>query len=136
MPTLADFQEDPQQFVAAANTQADITKQDPVSFAHLTAQSALQSLYDQGLNPVGETITNVFTKALEDSNSYHAHQAEQQEAAQLEAKKRIVAVTPIGTQIMEGKTVPGPSILQAEERTKANVEVAKQKQLEQYRQTA
>lgn len=124
MPTLADFQADTDapkaEFVSLGDVQPDITKHDPNTFAALTAQKALTNLYDQGLQPTGDDIKGIYTKSLDDANSYHSHLAEEQNRAQIELKKR-------GAAVQSG-------VLSAEEQTKADIERAKQQQEEQFRQ--
>jgi hypothetical protein len=126
MPTLADFQEDAPraqpagEFVPLADTQPDIVKHDSNTFAALTAQSALSTMYQQGLQPTGDDIKGIYSKALQDSAEYHRSIAEEQERAQLELKKRATAVQ--------------AGVLSAEEQVRTEAEIKKQQQLEQFRQ--
>jgi hypothetical protein len=126
MPTLADFQEvaphaqPAGEFVPLGDVQPDIVKHDPNTFAALTAQKALSTLYQQNLSPTGDDIKGIFNKALEDATQYHTHTAEAQEQAQLELKKRATAIA--------------SGVLGAEEQVRTGAETKKQEQLEQFRQ--
>jgi hypothetical protein len=110
--TTADFQEQgtaPRaEFVALGEQQPDIVRHDPNTFAALTAQTALKTLYQQGLQPTGDDIKGVYNKALESANDYQKSLAQEQERAQLELKKRAAEMP---------------------------MEIAKEKQLKQWEQT-
>jgi hypothetical protein len=106
--------------VAVPDQQPDITKHSPDTYAGLTGQKALERLHSQGLLPTADDIKAIESEALKAANEFHARLAEQQSQAQLEIKKRQIAV--------ESGT------LSAEEKTKAGVEIAKQRAQEQWKQ--
>src|SRR5258707_4397695 len=123
--TLSEFQEQgtaPRaEFVALGDQTPDITKHDPNTFAALTGQNALKTLYAQGLIPTADDIKGIFNKALDSANEYHKTIAQQQEQANLELQKRLAAVKS-GT-------------LAAEKSTEAGVELQKEQALQQWQQT-
>ena len=122
--TVDEFQEQgtaPRaEFVALGDQAPDITKHDPNTFAALTGQTALKTLYAQGLQPTADDIKGIYNKALDSANEYHKTVAQQQEQANLELQKRAAAVTS-GT-------------LSAEEKAKAIVEIQKQQAQKQWEQ--
>jgi hypothetical protein len=121
MPTLADFtEEQPGAFVPEQDVQPDIVKHDPNTFAALTAQNALKTMYAQGLSPTGDDIKGVYGKALDAANDYHKQLATEQERANLDIAKRQAAITS-GT-------------LAAEKTTESAIAQAQQEREEQFRQ--
>jgi hypothetical protein len=86
--TVDEFQEQgtaPRaEFVALGDQAPDITKHDPNTFAALTAQNALKTLYAQGLQPTGDDVKGIFTKALDSANDYHNAIDQSQEQANLD----------------------------------------------------
>jgi hypothetical protein len=133
MPTLADFQEDAAPgFVAATDEKPDLTKHDPNTFAALTGQDYLKTLYAQGLMPVADDVKAVEAKALDTAINFHKAVAEGQAAANTDLQKRIAAVTPTFTK--DG--VRMPSLTEQEEKAKALVEIQKQQAETQWGQGA
>jgi hypothetical protein len=121
MPTLADFTEEPPgAFVQDPDVQPDMVKHDPNTFAALTGQSALKTLYQQGLSPTGDDIKAIEAKALESANDYHKTLAQQEQAASLEIQKR-QALVQTGT-------------LASEETIKAAIAQAKEEAQKQFEQ--
>jgi hypothetical protein len=127
MPTLADFTEETPGFVPEQDVQPDMVKHDPNTFAALTAQNALKTMYQQGLSPTGDDIKGVYGKALDAANDYHKNLATQQEQANVEERKRLFELQPL-------PQLAGESLVSAQAKETAKVEQAKQEQEEQFRQ--
>jgi hypothetical protein len=108
------------EFVALGDQQPDIVRHDPNTFAALTAQNTLKTLYAQGLQPTGDDIKGVYTKALETANDYHKTIASEQERSQQELARRQAAIAS-GT-------------LSAEEKTRALVALQKEQAQQQWAQ--
>jgi hypothetical protein len=113
MPTLADFTEEQPGFVPEQDVQPDMVKHDPNTFAALTAQSALKTMYQQGLSPTGDDIKGVYSKALDAANDFHKNLFEKQTEANLDIQKRQAAIS-TGTLAAEKTTESAVAQAQAE----------------------
>src|SRR4029077_257539 len=110
------------ELVTVPDVQPDFIKHDPITFAGITGQRALELQHAQGLMPTPDEIKAIEKDALSKAQDFHKTIAQQQEQAQLEIQKRQAAVKS-GT-------------LSAEEQAKALVEIQKQQAEEQWKQGA
>jgi len=78
--------------VTVPDVQPDVTKHDPITYAGLTGQRALELQHAQGLLPTPDDIKAIEKDALAKAQEFHQHIAEQQQQAQTEIVKRQAAI--------------------------------------------